>query len=390
MQQAKREALRIDAVPSGEAPSPAWTKILNPQCNAGPPVFMRTPDGSYVSSTACIENALIQTFVGVSRAPRASPAAQAQLIQHFARDAKRIRPDDAAVLEATIGEDELLRALRTCRAGKPGGADGLPPRFFHHFAQQVVPELLRMYAAITAAVGDGHDTTPHGFKDGIIVALHKGGVRTDVNNYRPITLLNIDCRIFTRAHASRLAPALTHAISATQFGLLPGRQISDAACLLSVAVHMMPAGYAMFSDFRKAFDTVDRPFMLELMRLVGLGPVFLGTMLTDTRASVRIQNALPQSPAFHAGVRQGCPISPLLYLIVGEALTRLLAGERAEAHARQATSRIIPSAVQYADDITITVFDAGDAQHVRDCLRLFGEATGQCLNVIKNRAAATN
>ena len=146
-----------------------------------------------------------------------------------------------------------------------------------------------MYAAITTAVGDGHDTTPPGFKDGIIVALHKGGVRTD-NNYRPITLLNIDYRIFTRAHASRLAPALTHAVSGTQFGFLPGRHISDAACLLNVAVHTMPAGYAMFCDFRKAFDTVDRPLMLELMRLVGLGPVILGTMrtmLTDTRESIR-------------------------------------------------------------------------------------------------------
>lgn len=126
--------------------------------------------------------------------------------------------------------------------------------------------------------------------------------------------------------------------------------------------------------------------MLELMRLVGLGPVFLGTMrmmLTDTRASVRIQSTLSQAHAFHAGVRQGCPISPLLYLIVGEALTRLLACERAEAHARQATGRIIPPAVQYADDITIPVFDAGDAQHVLACLHLFGEATGQCLNVKK-------
>ena len=388
IQQATRQALRVDDVPQGETPSPAWTKLLNPQSNAGPPVLMRMPDGTYVSDTARMANELIKTFAGVSCAPHTKPKAQACVTKHFTRrgGGRRLRDKDVAELERMLDERDLQRALRDCRAGKAGGPDGLPPRFYHHFAYELLPVLRFVYAAITATAASGVAAMPQGFKDGMIVALHKSGPRTDVNNYRPITLLNIDYRIFTRAHASRLAPALRHAVSGSQFGFLPGRQIADAACMLNMGVFLMRKGYAMFCDFRKAFDTVDRAYLFELLRLIGAGPVFLNTvraMLTDTRATVRVQNTISQPHVFHAGVRQGCPISPLLYLVVGEALARLLDGRRADVHRCHTPGRIVPYAVQYADDVTIPVFGPRDVQPVLDCLATFGNATGQCLNVKK-------
>jgi hypothetical protein len=82
-----------------------------------------------------------------------------------------------------------------------------------------------------------------------------------------------------------------------------------------------------FCDFRKAYDTVDRDFLLAVLRQLGLGDGFIRwvqLLLMQTQAAAAVGGSLSRPALFSAGVRQGCPLAPLLYLCLAQALLRLL------------------------------------------------------------------
>ena len=230
---------------------------------------------------------------------------------------------------------------------------------------------------------------PPGFHDGVIIFLPKPGDAADPANFRPITLLNTDYRVFARVLARRLGQALDPVIDRQQTAFLPGRSIGENIMLLQLLPHALRAQHrsalAVFCDFRKAYDTVDRPFLLQVMGRLGVGGAFLratAAVLSNTYARAYVNGALSRPVAFHAGVRQGCPLAPLLYLFLGQALGRFLAAVGvgvAVGHDWLACS-------QYADDVTAFLPDEAALPHFLQAMDAFGAATGQRLNPAKSSA----
>ena len=228
-----------------------------------------------------------------------------------------------------------------------------------------------------------------GFNSGSITALFKRGDRTDPANYRPITLLNSDYRAFARVQASRLGPLLPQVVEPHQTAFLPGRLIGEniwvAQTLPRVLALSKAGALAVACDFRKAYDTVDRSFLLKVMEVMGCGPRFRRTvklLLADTRARVEINGVLSTPARFEAGVRQGCPLAPLLYLFIGQAMSSFLA--KSGVGVLVASTRLVVT--QFADD-TIAYLPGWD--HVPTFLGhmlTFGRASGQFLNQAKTRA----
>ena len=173
---------------------------------------------------------------------------------------------------------------------------------------------------------------PHAMLDGLIISLHKSGDRTSPEQYRPITLLNTDYRVLAKVLANRLLHCAGPLISHEQSAFLRGRHIGEGVMLLQLLPHVMvrerhAGAIIAFMDFRKAFDTISRPFLLEVLREFGLGAGFLKwvtLLLTHTRALATVNGFFSRKVQFAAGVRQGCPLSPLLYLFVAESLLRFL------------------------------------------------------------------
>ena len=76
-------------------------------------------------------------------------------------------------------------------------------------------------------------------------------------------------------------------------------------------------------DFKKAFDMLDKDSILAALEVFGFGPVFIGyvqTLINETEASVKNGGWLSQWFPTTRGVRQGCVLSPLLFLLVVEIL----------------------------------------------------------------------
>ena len=140
--------------------------------------------------------------------------------------------------------------------------------------------------------------------------IPKGGDRLDPAQYRPITLLNTDYRILTRAMASRLQSPMQHVIGQQQSAFLPGRSIGDGIRALqflpSLASGEQRMAAVVLSDISKAYDTVDRPFLQKAMAAFGVGPAFCQLvllLLSNTRARVSIGGFMSRPAHFAAGVR---------------------------------------------------------------------------------------
>lgn len=176
------------------------------------------------------------------------------------------QPAAAALDSATITEGDLRQALRRARSGTSPGCDGLPSEVFTRHADVFYPLLARLFSMMLAR-GD----MPAGFHDGTLVVLHKTGDRASPANYRPITLLNTDYPAFMRVMAGCLGAALGGAIDPQQSAFLPGRRIGDSIITLQLLPRLLrherrPA-LAVLCDFRKAYNIVDRGFLLQALTL---------------------------------------------------------------------------------------------------------------------------
>ena len=115
---------------------------------------------------------------------------------------------------------------------------------------------------------------------GTITLIPKEDVNlTDLKNWHPISLLNIDYKIISKALAKRVEHCLPKLIHSDQTGFVHGRYIGQNIHLLSDIMDYMDAmkfpGILLFVDFEKAFDTLEWPFILKALEALHFGQIFI-------------------------------------------------------------------------------------------------------------------
>ena len=197
----------------------------------------------------------------------------------------------------------------------------------------------------------------------------------------------------TAASAAHAAPAVTAAPAAAAAAAAaqaaapsptPGQ--GAAAGLPTVAaVAAEAAAAAVLLDFRKAYDTIDRPFLFAALQVVGAGGGMLRwaqLLLSSTTARAVVNGHVSSKHSWHAGVRQGCPLAPAMYLVVAWALTSWLAVQPGVGISLG--GRHVPAG-QYADDTSALLAPCTPQrlQALLAALDTFGKASGQQLNAAK-------
>ena len=107
-----------------------------------------------------------------------------------------------------------------------------------------------------------------------------------LDNWRPLSLLNVDYKIATKAIARRLEKVLPEIINEDQTGYVKGRFIGENIRLINdVMFHTLKAnkpGIAIFLDFRKAFDTIEWEFLFKALKTFNFGSDFISWVKTFT------------------------------------------------------------------------------------------------------------
>ena len=196
--------------------------------------------------------------------------------------------------------------------GKAPGSEGLPPEFYLALWDVLGEDLVEVLtASFTAGV------LPPSQRTALISLIFKKGDRSEHKNWRPISLLNADYKICARALAGRLLKILHYVIAPDQICGVRGRFIGENVVLLrDVACYANDLPAAILAlDQEKAFDRVDWAFLFKTLQHLGFGPIFISwirLLYTDICSAVLVNGYSFDFFKPTRGVRQGCPLSPLL------------------------------------------------------------------------------
>ncbi len=256
--------------------------------------------------------------------------------------------------------------------------------FYIHFWDLIKSPLFCMYKE---CIAQKEMTTS--MKQGIISLIPKP--EKDlllIDNWRPITLLTIDYKILALVYANRLKFKLDQIIAETQSGFVKGRHISNnirlVLDLLDYSEFVHSDTIILFLDFYKAFDTIEHEFLLQSLKLFGFGDSFVNVIkmfYKEISSSVIVNLNTSQRFVIKRGVRQGCPISPFLFILVTELLSLSIMHNQ-NLKGISIFDREIKIS-QLADDTTLFLHDKSQLSSAIQIVRNFSCASGLKLNMSK-------
>ena len=307
----------------------------------------------------------------------------------YLADFPRLGVAEAAGCEGVVTECEVRDALKQVGLNKSPGLDGLPYEVYLRMSHMFVPILTDMFNHWFA-----QGAIPGSVTKGVITLLKKGGrhVWEGLDDYRPITLLNTELKILARVLANRLQLVISDLIGSEQTFAVKGRSIQDNLHLIREVLEGIEDGTeaALISlDQSKAFDRVDHRFLATVLETVGFKPEFrrwISMMYHNPQAVVQVNGRRSRVFAVERSVRQGCPLSPLLYVLALEPLLRRLRDMttnpalRGVPFAGPLTARVSA----FADDITVFVSRRLDIKAVKKAVSEYERIAGAKVNFDKS------
>ena len=211
---------------------------------------------------------------------------------------------------------EVREAVAKLKSGKAPGVCGIPGELLKAGGGAMIHGL---NAVLTAVWQTG--TIPPDWKRGLVIPIWKGkGDRQDCNNYRGITLLSVPGKVFAHILLVRVRSHLLKGQRPEQSGFTPKKSTIDRILALRVLVErrreFRKGLLAVYVDLKKAFDSVHRESLWELLRLRGI-PAAIITLVsglyTGTESAVRWGGETSSFFPVNSGVRQGCVLAPSLF-----------------------------------------------------------------------------
>ncbi|GLB44701.1 putative RNase H [Lyophyllum shimeji] len=243
-------------------------------------------------------------------------------------------------LGSTVTRAEVLEALSESQNNTAAGLDGATYEFWKTLHNRFVEDskldrpAFDVVGLMTAAFVDIQQhglVTATRFADGWMCPLYKKGERTDIANYRPITCLNTDYKIFTKTLASRLAKVAPSLIHHSQAGFIQGRRIADQTKLIRLIFHYAEAteqnGLIVALDQEKAYDKIDHAYLWQTLRKFEIPEEYIRTVQSlygNAETRIMINGYLSSPWQVTRGVRQGDPLSCLLFDLAIEPLAASL------------------------------------------------------------------
>ena len=308
---------------------------------------------------------------------------QAELLSNVSAFLSAYQASDC---EGYLTVNEVLAALNGMARGKSPGSDGLPMEFYVTFWDILGSDLVEVLNASL-----DHGSLSSSQRIALISLIYKKGDRLLHKNWRPISLLNVDYKLSARTLAACLLKVLQDVIHPDQTCGVPGRYIGENVALLRDVVHYvnennLPAA-VLALDQEKAFDRVDWGFLLATLDHMGFGPSFVSwvkLLYSNIRSTVLI-NGYTSNPFWPScGVHQGCPLSPLLYVISIEVLAANLRSHPSIVGLRlPGIPDPLPVLSLYADDTSVISISDGASQAVFSTYEKFEKGTGSKLNLSK-------
>ena len=228
---------------------------------------------------------------------------------------------------------------------------------------------------------------------GLVVCVPKKPHPECIGDFRPLTLLNADYKILARVIANRMQPIIQDRIHSLQHCGGQGTSIFDAVATIRDAIAHSEITRkplcVIAIDFQAAFDRVSHRYMERALQAHGFDDTFTQRIMglyRNATSEVQINGFRSNCFPINCSIRQGCPLSMMLYALCINPLLHKL--EEALNGVRIRRRSPTTAVVAYADDVTVLLTDRDEAQTLQDVLGTYENATGAKINTSKTKALA--
>lgn len=368
----------------GEKPSAYFLGLEKRQRKANIITAIRDPQGNVLSNPTDILSAQKSFFENIYTEVNES-LSPLDTLPLTEEDFPKISSERKKMLELPFSPREFYSALKDLGRNKSPGTDGITREFYLKFWHLLADPF---FNSITFSLANGLLSNEQ--RAGIITLIpKKDGDRLELGNWRPITLLNNDFKIFSKALSKRIQPCMNKIISEDQTGFIRGRTIGtnimNTQTIIEHSEISSNSGFLLAVDYAKAFDSIRWSLLYKALESFGFGEFIIKSiklLFQDIKTS--ITNNGFSSGYFHPtrGIRQGCCSSPSLFVIAVELMAIMIRKNTQIKGIQTATKSTIIS--QYADDTTIFVSDYPSLRAAILTLHQFANWSGLKINLHKS------
>lgn len=295
--------------------------------------------------------------------------------------------DDKVLCDNEISVDEIAIALKSMSKNKSPGSDGLTVEFYCTFFDSLTDILVKLYTEV-----ENNSMLSRSMRSGVISLIYKKkGDKKLLKNYRPISLLQVDYKILARVMANRFKQVLCRIVSSSQTCCISGRDISDTIASIRDIIELTDEEeldcYILKMDQEKAFDRVSHTYLIHVLKRYGFGERFIRWMeifYRDIQSSVKCNGFLTKYFKIKNGIRQGCPISALLYVLSAEPLQYAIRNNANIKGIEIPNSNNSSLIFQHADDTTLTLCGKRSIKESLSIFDTYGRASGSKINMLKS------
>ena len=298
--------------------------------------------------------------------------------------------EEALPIKTTMPtKEEIKAALKSLKARKAPGPDGIPPEAFKADTETATSVLHKLYVKIWE-----EEEIPADWKMGHIVKLPKKGDLSNCGNWRGITLLSIASKVLLKVILDRMKNHLYRLLRQNQAGFTPGKSTTDQAAALRIIIEQVEEWnstvYMNFIDFLKAFDSLDRKSMFKLLAHYGV-PEKIVRMIQciykDFKCKVIHKGKLSPTFPVETGVRQGCLLSPLIFIL---AVDWIMKHTESKNSGLQWTLVSELHDLDFADDLVLFSRTQGHLQEKTTKLQEEASKQGLTINTDKTKTMRVN
>ena len=303
-------------------------------------------------------------------------------------DIPKLNQFESQRLEGPITLIEAGNTLKRMKNNKSPGSDGFTIEFFKCFWKQLGTFIVR---SINTGYFKGQLSTTQ--RQGIIICIPKQNKpKHFIENWRPISLLNVIYKIASGTIANRLKTVLNKLVNKDQTGFLAGRYIGENIRLIYDLMHYTEKnnipGLLFIIDFQKAFDSVSWSFISNVLNYFNFGDTiknWIRVLHTIVSSAINQGGNLSSFFQIYRGCRQGDPIASYIFILCVEILASRLRNNENVKGIKIDNCPILIS--QFADDTSLALDGSESSlkEAIND-LKNFAKISGLKINTSKTQA----